>query len=141
MDQYAFMIFSSRLRAWRERRMQPLRAASLACLLGALAGGHALAQSMSTQTQMQAPAQTGFVMQPTAAPAETTRDAPSATPQRMNSRSADAAFRRADRDGDGRLSRRETEHFPALSQRFEQLDGDRDAFLSREEFNTVLGSN
>jgi len=46
----------------------------------------------------------------------------------------DAAFRRADTDGDGRLSRRETDHFPVLAERFEQIDRDADQYLSREEF-------
>lgn len=51
----------------------------------------------------------------------------------------DAAFERADADGDGKLSREEIEHFPALAQRFEQFDTDHDGFLSRAEFNKAAG--
>ena len=51
---------------------------------------------------------------------------------------ADAAFQRADRNGDGRLSRAEADHLPAIAARFEQLDANRDQFISREEFNRVL---
>lgn len=51
---------------------------------------------------------------------------------------ADAAFQRADRDGDGRLSRAEADHLPAIAARFEQVDANRDQFISRDEFNRVL---
>jgi EF hand len=95
-----------------------------------LAGG-ALAQ--------QPPAhESGFVMQPTAGQVDAPRS--SVTPQRVSSKSIDAAFDRADRDGDGRLSRQEAEHFPALAQRFEQIDLNRDAFISREEFNSAVNN-
>jgi EF hand len=47
----------------------------------------------------------------------------------------DAAFNRADVDRDGKLSRTESEHFPAVAQRFEQIDSNHDSFISREEFN------
>lgn len=46
----------------------------------------------------------------------------------------EAAFNRADRNGDGKLSRAEAEHFPVLVQRFDLIDGNHDAFLSRDEF-------
>lgn len=46
----------------------------------------------------------------------------------------EAAFNRADRNRDGKLSRAEAEHFPLLVERFELIDGNHDAFLSRDEF-------
>ena len=51
----------------------------------------------------------------------------------------DAAFNRADRNGDGKLSRAEAEHFPLLVERFDQIDGNHDAFLSRDEFERAAG--
>ncbi len=57
-----------------------------------------------------------------------------------SSRSADAAFDRADTNRDGRLSREEAEHFPVLSQRFDLIDTNRDSFISREEFNQAVGN-
>ena len=54
--------------------------------------------------------------------------------QRNSSALLDAAFSRADLDGDGRLSRRETDHFPVLAERFEQIDRDGDQHLSLDEF-------
>ena len=59
---------------------------------------------------------------------------------RAGSRSADAAFNRADTNRDGRLNREEAEHFPALSQRFDLIDTNRDSFISREEFNQAVGN-
>lgn len=52
----------------------------------------------------------------------------------------DAAFKRADTNGDGRLSPKEAEHFPMLSQRFDNVDVDGDAFLSREEFDRAISN-
>ena len=59
---------------------------------------------------------------------------------RASSRSAEAAFNRADTNRDGRLNREEAEHFPALSQRFDVIDANRDSFISREEFNQAAGN-
>ena len=59
---------------------------------------------------------------------------------RADSKSADAAFDRADVNRDGRLSREEAEHFPVLSQRFDVIDTNRDSFISREEFNQAVGN-
>lgn len=46
-----------------------------------------------------------------------------------------AAFARADKDRDGKLSRAEAEQLPAVLQRFDQIDTNKDNFLSREEFD------
>jgi EF hand len=46
-----------------------------------------------------------------------------------------AAFARADKDRDGRLSRAETEQLPMVQQRFDQIDANKDNFLSRDEFD------
>jgi hypothetical protein len=46
----------------------------------------------------------------------------------------DTAFTRADADGDDRLSREEAQRFPAVTERFDEIDADHDRFLSRAEF-------
>ena len=51
----------------------------------------------------------------------------------------DAAFNRADRNGDGKLSREEAEHFPLLVERFDLIDGNHDSFLSHDEFERAAG--
>jgi hypothetical protein len=48
----------------------------------------------------------------------------------------EAAFTRADRNGYGKLTRDEAEHLPAIAIRFDELDKDKDGFLSLEEFAT-----
>ena len=47
----------------------------------------------------------------------------------------EAAFARADTDGDGRLSRDEAQRFPEIAARFDELDEDRDGYLSLVEFS------
>jgi EF hand len=59
---------------------------------------------------------------------------------KTSSSALDAAFNRADTDRDGRLSRKEAEHFPMLSQRFDAIDMNRDSFISREEFDRAAGN-
>ncbi len=46
----------------------------------------------------------------------------------------EAAFARADLNGDGRLSREEAVHLPAIEARFDEIDTDHDGYLSFEEF-------
>jgi len=60
-------------------------------------------------------------------------------PNKATSKDLEAAFNRADTDRDGKLNRQETEHFPALAHRFEQIDTDHDSFISRDEFNQAAG--
>ena len=46
----------------------------------------------------------------------------------------EAAFARADTNGDSKLSREEAQRFPEIAARFDELDRDRDSFLSFAEF-------
>ncbi len=46
----------------------------------------------------------------------------------------EAAFARADLNGDGKLSRTEASHLPEIEARFDELDTNHDGFLSVEEF-------
>ena len=47
----------------------------------------------------------------------------------------EAAFARADSNGDGKLSRDEAQRFPEIAARFDELDRDHDGFLSLIEFS------
>lgn len=64
--------------------------------------------------------------------------APHAAPQTAYQR-ADAAFDRADANGDGRLNEEEAQRLPAVAERFAEIDTDRDRLLSREEFHPGVG--
>jgi len=50
------------------------------------------------------------------------------------SAAAEAAFKRADANGDGKLSKEEAARLPAIAARFDELDRDKDGFLSLAEF-------
>jgi hypothetical protein len=71
---------------------------------------------------------------PYAAPAAPGRSSAIATlSARPPLSSAQAAFKRADTSADGKLSRQELEHFPAMAPHFRLIDGNRDGFVSFEE--------
>jgi Ca2+-binding EF-hand superfamily protein len=50
----------------------------------------------------------------------------------------EAAFNRADANGDGKLSRDEASQLPAIALKFDDLDKNKDGFLSMEEFSAIL---
>ena len=56
------------------------------------------------------------------------------------SNSADASFHRADADHDATLSAQEAATLPAIGNRFQALDKNRDQMLSREEFEAGVKS-
>jgi hypothetical protein len=102
------------------------------------------AASACAQTSARPPAMPGqsnpVTMTTAADRTENTKIVNQVSQVRTNSSTLDAAFNRADADRDGRLSRKEAEHFPMLSQRFDAIDSNRDSFISREEFNQAAGN-
>lgn len=65
---------------------------------------------------------------------------PLATPaaQTASAPTSEQAFARADANGDGKLTLREAEHYPAVAARFHELDRDKNGSLSPEEFTEGL---
>jgi EF hand len=98
-----------------------------ALAMGAAAAVHA--QSIA-ESSTGAPPHPARMAAPDTAPARQVTQVTQA--RRMD---LDAAFARADLNRDGKLSRIEAEHFPAMAQRFDQIDSNRDNFISRDEFN------
>jgi hypothetical protein len=85
----------------------------------------------------QAPAPSGAVL-----PAATSTPAAPTAPRQLSSTEVNSAFYRADENHDARLTRSEAERFPEVARRFEQIDTNRDTFISREEFTkAVMGSS
>jgi len=93
-------------------------------LIAALAMGGVSAYAQTPSPAPKAPMPT-FSAGPGAAPSHST-PAPGA---------ATAAFDRADTNHDGLLSAKEAQSLPAIGNRFEQFDKNRDGQLSREEFS------
>ncbi len=100
-------------------------------LLAALTVGAALsAQAQTTGSgAVKAPAMPGAPVTQSAAP----KAAPT-------SQDTEAAFARADANKDGKLSRQEAARLPAVEQRFDQIDTNKDQFVSREEFEAAIKS-
>ena len=101
-------------------------AVSSACLMAALAFGSA--SSVHAQT-----AGTAGTAQPGTAPATVPQN-------RATSADLDQAFKQTDANGDGKISREEAVNFPAVLQRFEAIDSDRDSFVSRAELGKAAGA-
>lgn len=112
----------------KRRYLQNFEAKSVmlfaACALTTLAA-HAQTPNSTAQPQQSAPAGQatfgGGAAAPGAGAAQSSVEA--------------AAFARADKDRDGKLSRSEAAQLPEVMQRFDQIDANRDGTLSREEFD------
>ncbi len=48
------------------------------------------------------------------------------------------AFERADKNADGKLTKEEAENLPAIAQRFEQIDTNKDGAISQTEYLEAL---
>lgn len=59
-------------------------------------------------------------------------------PTNAEKASAGAAFKRADADNDGLLTRDESAHLPAVYAHFDELDSNHDGVLSFDEFIAAL---
>ncbi|MFY9511802.1 MAG: EF-hand domain-containing protein [Rubrivivax sp.] len=58
----------------------------------------------------------------------------------LDSKQVAAAFKRVDTNQDGKLSREEAARLPAVAERFEALDKDRDGALTMDEFSAGFAS-
>jgi hypothetical protein len=59
---------------------------------------------------------------------------PQPAPPAQERMTPEGAFKRADTNGDGKLSREEAARLPAIAAKFTELDKDKDGFLSLAEF-------
>jgi hypothetical protein len=99
-------------------------------LVAALAVG--AASAVRAQTAPSSPASPNSP--PSKVAPSPTQGTAGAVPQnRATAQDVEAAFNRADANKDGKLDRQEAEHFPAVAQRFEQIDTNRDTFISLAE--------
>jgi EF hand len=53
---------------------------------------------------------------------------------------AAAAFKKADANSDGKLSKTEAAALPAIAARFDELDADKDTFLTMAEFSAAMAA-
>ena len=66
--------------------------------------------------------------------AQTPTPAPAAQQQQVDKVAAEAAFKRADANQDGKLSKEEAARLPAVAGKFAELDKDKDGALNMDEF-------
>ncbi len=109
--------------------MATLSSIARACLSAAL-----VSATFSAAAQATSPAQPQAPAPQTQAPAAT--DAAAAS----NASAADTAFKRADVNGDGKLSSDEARQYPALAGKFTEFDKDADGALSSQEFSAGVMS-
>ncbi len=111
-----------------------------AMVLSAAGAAHAQTAAPSAASPNSPPS----TMSPSAAPqadAATPSTGSSAIPRnKVTSKDLDGIFLKADTSKDGKLDRKETESLPAVAQNFDQLDSNRDGFISRAEFSKVAGT-
>ncbi len=93
--------------------------------LGGVAALHAQ-QTPGTAPDASSSLSSGAVIGPSSSPSTSDLDTPRASSQ--------AAFDRADANRDGQLSAQEAALLPAIGNRFQELDADKNSMLSREEF-------
>lgn len=114
-----------------------LRSVLLVAALAAGAVGAARAQTAP-------PASASPTSPPQMAPSGTsgTPGSTGTVPQnRTTGKDVEAAFGRADANKDGKLDRQEAEHLPAVALRFDQIDANRDTFISLAELTkAAMGS-
>ena len=121
-----------------KRRCIPNFEARSVMLFAALAFGTAMGAHAQTSAQT---GQATFGGTSTQTPAQKSAPAtattlPATGANTANSNSVEAvAFGRADKDRDGKLNRAEAVQLPMVSHRFDQIDLNRDNFISRDEFD------
>jgi hypothetical protein len=69
-----------------------------------------------------------------------TTPTPVATPSAADHEVAATAFKRADKNADGKLSKEEAAAMPAVAARFDEFDQDKDGSLSLEEFTRAISA-
>ncbi|HEX6707865.1 MAG TPA: EF-hand domain-containing protein [Albitalea sp.] len=105
--------------------------------LSSIAIALALGAAMGAQAQTAAPGSQAPAATTTAPGTATGTAAPTtgASPTSSSAATIEAAFKRADVNGDGRLSSSELAQIPALASKFGDLDKDKDGFVSNAEFS------
>ena len=107
-----------------------------ALVLGAASCAHAQTGGVSPASPNSPPSH----MSPSVTSPAADGSAASVIPRnKVTSKDLDALFLQADTSKDGKLDRRETESLPVVPQSFEQLDSNRDGFVSRAEFSRLAG--
>ncbi len=96
------------------------------------------AQSGSTSSPSNSPNSSKTVIGP--ASSNTSSGGQATFGGRSTATSSTAAFDRADADRNGMLTPKEASTFPAIGERFQTLDKNKDQMLSRDEFDAGVKS-
>ena len=66
------------------------------------------------------------------------KDNQAASPDKSMHDKGDAAFKKADKDNDGTLDRKEAKAMPRVDKNFDAIDADKDGTVSLEEIHTYM---
>ncbi|WHZ09903.1 MAG: hypothetical protein OJF60_000342 [Burkholderiaceae bacterium] len=114
----------------KQQRISNFEARSLMIIAAWALSSAAAVHAQTYGTQPAQPARPGA---PMTAPAGA-MDPPQATSRA----DADSAFKRADANHDGKLSREEAAAIPTLAEHFDQADANHDGSITKDEYEKVL---
>jgi len=129
----------------KRRRLSNFEAGSVALFASLALGGaafHARAQTTAPTTSSSSSTSSPSGPRGAGAPFSVgpiqEKTAGTIPPNRWTREQLDLAFKRADTNADGQISREEAALLPGLSRRFDQLDTNKDGSISSAEFDEAL---
>ena len=97
-------------------------------------------RALAALTAITALATAALIGVPLTAQAQTQTQPPATDAAAKDKAAIEAAFRRADVNKDGKLSRAEAEMLPSIAARFDEIDKDKKGYLTLDEFMAAVAA-